>query len=305
MYIQGMSSHDSKPLSPVKHKTSRSHSSSSHSSAKKSRRASSSHSSAKKSRRSHSDSSAKKSRRASSASSVSSSRDDNAMILEIVKSEFDDQDYDVQVIGNAKKKIDIRMIDNTNPKKIHENECFKLIMDKHAKMIIIDHLKFPRQDNCMLSGPIILKKLIEIARKLDCDISIDSDASSLTLSNPKKTIVNLAVFKILLDGKSFYNKYGFQSGEYPKELKWNEKLRNQRVRDPEFDIPEDDIEVMEHAFGITINDKTTFVEVADAIKTIIRDREYSDEVALAIKMLVENYFKYLVNYKTTNLEFHS
>jgi hypothetical protein len=219
-----------------------------------------------------------------------------------VQSIFNNKNYEVRVSGNANKKIEIKMIDNTNEN--HNNECFKLIMNESEKTINIANLKYPRQENCLLSGPNILNKLIELANQLECSIFIESDASSLTLSNPKQTIVDLAVFKILLDGESFYNKYGFQSNEYPQEIKYNKKIRDSPVRKRDFEIAEDDIATMEQAFGITINDKTTFVDVARTIKTIIQHRQYSDEVALAIKMLVKDYFKYLINYKTSNLEYN-
>jgi hypothetical protein len=177
-------------------------------------------------------------------------------------------------------------------------------MNETEKTINIANLKYPRQENCLLSGPNLLNKLIKLASQLDCSIFIETDTSSLTLSNPKQTIVDLAVLKILLNGESFYNKYGFQSNEYLQEYKYNKKIRESPVRNIDFEISEDDISMMEQAFDITINDSTTFVDVANSIKTITQHRQYSDEVAFAIKMLVNDYFKYLINYNASNLEYN-
>ena len=189
-------------------------------------------------------------------------------------------------------------------KETHKNECFKLILNQYENRTIeIDHLKFPSQDNCILDGPTILKKLIQFARELQYNISVGLDESKLILSNPKRTEVDLAAFKILLDGESFYNKHGFRSEQYNSEMEHNEKLRNSRVRDIEYNISDDTIDTIEDNLNTKIKDDTTFIEVANVIKSKIQNRQYSDEVANAIELLVSHFSEFIyydkhgLNYK--------
>ena len=188
-------------------------------------------------------------------------------------------------------------------KETNKNECFKLILNQYENNTIeIDHLKYPSQDNCILNGPTILKKLVEFARELQYNIYVVLDFSTLILSNPGKTEVDMAAFKILLDGESFYNKHGFRSDQYDSEITHNEQLRQSPIRDTEHNISDATIETIENNLNMKINDNTTFIEVANVIKSKIQNRQYSDEAARAIEVLV-THFKGLIHYNRHSLHY--
>ena len=137
-----------------------------------------------------------------------------------------------------------------------------------------------------------------MAKELNYKIFVGNDLSWLTLSNPGKTKVDLAHYKILLDGQSFYNKAGFYSVDHEKNVAHNQQIRELNVRDI---IKSDtDVEEIEEAFDIEITDTTTFADLGKTIKTITQNKDYSDEIARTIRKIVMVVGK-LFEYEYTDL----
>ena len=76
-------------------------------------------------------------------------------------------------------------------------------------------------------GNLILKNLIKIGSELNLKQVELVDAS--TIINPYKSNcnINLAIYKILTEGQSWYNKHGFKSMNHEKEREQWDKLRQE------------------------------------------------------------------------------
>ena len=223
-----------------------------------------------------------------------------ADIVSVIRRVFDNDLFDIVERNITDSHVEIELMDLRQQKKT-KNKCFILKINKHKKEIEIDSLKTATggdQLSCTLSGTYILHDLIKVAKHLNYKIFVGTDLSNLTLSNLGKTTVDLAHYKILLDGQSFYNKAGFHSVDHDKNVAHNKQIRELNVRD----IIKSDtvVEEIEEVFGIEITDTTTFADLGKTIKRITRNKDYSDEVARTIRKIVIIVGK-LFEYENTDL----
>jgi hypothetical protein len=94
------------------------------------------------------------------------------------------------------------------------------------KKMFISNLKFPNEFRCKFKGSVILCKLYKLAKLLNLDFIVLNDHSKIYYNDDISLSIDLAIYKILLTGKSWYNKYCFKSEGYDNEIKHNEKVRN-------------------------------------------------------------------------------
>jgi hypothetical protein len=76
------------------------------------------------------------------------------------------------------------------------------------------------------SGTTLLQKIDELAKKMSLEYIFMEDVSLIVLNGIE---IDLAFFKILTTGESWYNSFGYGSVDYENELKYNEKLRNRNL----------------------------------------------------------------------------
>ena len=129
-------------------------------------------------------------------------------------------------LSNIKNDLDINIQlwiwsgDGTT-KDPHE-VCLKLDFNHNDKSLFIDEI-----NKCKYKGRKNLTNAIEIAEKLKYDTISLGDFS---LIQGKSCSYSLKIYKILLNGESWYNKYGFKSKSHKEEqLKINE-IRNDVFR---------------------------------------------------------------------------
>jgi hypothetical protein len=236
-----------------------------------------------------------------SKSHVVHSRGSNkADVVSVIRRVFDNDLFDIVERNMSDSDVEIELMDLRQHKK-RKNKCFILKINRRKKKIEIDSLKTATngdQISCTLSGTSILHDLIIVAKELNYKIFVGTDLSWLTLSNPAKTKVDLAHYKILLDGQSFYNKAGFRSVDHDKNVAHNQQIRELNVRD--IIKSDNEVEEIEEVFDTEITDTTTFADLGKMIKKITQDKDYSDEVARTIRKIVMVVGK-LFEYENTDL----
>ena len=221
-------------------------------------------------------------------------------VVSVIPRVFDNELFDIVERNISDSNVEIELMDLRQHQKT-KNKCFILKINKHKREIEIDSLKTDiggDQISCALSGTYILHHLIKVAKNLNYTIFVGTDLSFLTLSNPGKTKVDLAHYKILLDGQSFYNKARFHSIYHEQNVRHNQQIRELNVRD--IINSDTDVEKIEEAFDIEITDTTTFADLGKTIKTITQDKHYSDNVAKTIRKIVMVVGK-LFEYENTDL----
>ena len=96
--------------------------------------------------------------------------------------------------------------------------CLKLEFDYKNKILYIEEL-----NKCKFNGRKNLKNAIEIANKLQYNTILLGDESKI---EGKFCSYSLKIYKILLNGQSWYNKYGFKSQYHEIEQKEISEIRN-------------------------------------------------------------------------------
>jgi hypothetical protein len=220
--------------------------------------------------------------------------------VSVIRRVFDNDLFNIVERNISDSNVEIELMDLRQHKQ-SKNKCFILKINRHKREIEIDSLKTDiggDQISCALSGTYILHHLIKVAKNLNYTIFIGTDLSFLTLSNPGKTKVDLAHYKILLDGQSFYNKARFHSIYHEQNVTHNQQIRELNVRG--IINSDTDVEKIEEAFDIEITDTTTFADLGKTIKKITQDKHYSDKVANTIRKIVMVVGK-LFEYENTDL----
>jgi hypothetical protein len=148
----------------------------------------------------------------------------------VVISKFPLNKFILKVKKNKDKiKVDIR-----------EEECYKPILSfeimylSKKLYIYIDAI-----NKCNINGNTVIKHIKYIGKELDCvHLQLEDESTIYQIDNTKFTLylydilgencsIPLAFYKILLDGESWYNKYGFTNDEVEIEKpKW-ELLRKE------------------------------------------------------------------------------
>ena len=91
--------------------------------------------------------------------------------------------------------------------------------------MFIEGIKYPDQSKCNMSGNDILLNLFFIAKyKLHLDTIDLFDESML------KSLIPLKNYSILLNGESWYNKYGYKSDQYDKEQTYNYNIIHNKIK---------------------------------------------------------------------------
>jgi hypothetical protein len=118
---------------------------------------------------------------------------------------------------------------------IREEECYKPILSfeimylSKKLYIYIDAI-----NKCNINGNTVIKHIKFIGKELDCvHLQLEDESTIYQIDNTKFTLylydilgenctIPLAFYKILLDGESWYNKYGFTNDEVEIEKpKWD------------------------------------------------------------------------------------
>jgi hypothetical protein len=115
------------------------------------------------------------------------------------------------------------------------NECFTMKISE--KEMFISKLKFPNEIGCKLKGPYILNKMYQIASFLQLKSIFLDDYSKIYFKDKGPLFIDLAAFKILTDGESWYNKHCFYSKNYKNEIILNKNLRKEEASDKRFGLP--------------------------------------------------------------------
>ena len=110
-----------------------------------------------------------------------------------------------------------------------DNECFAITYDERTKTIEVGHLRYPFSPNCRKTGTELLRGLSSFAQNHGWDLVIGQDASSYPISPGVR--VNMAQFKILTTGQSFYNANNFVSASHPDQVRANKITRQKKLRD--------------------------------------------------------------------------
>jgi hypothetical protein len=105
---------------------------------------------------------------------------------------------------------------------ILKGQCFKMKVDDDK--MSISHLKFPDEFNCKIKGGEILYKLYRLASKLGLTTIELDDYSNLYFNNHTQHI-DFAIYRILLTGESWYNKYCYKSVHHDENKRHNEIVR--------------------------------------------------------------------------------
>ena len=194
---------------------------------------------------------------------------------------------------------EIRGVDSS---KQNTNECFRIkITEKPQKEIKIVFLKCcPSQVNCTLRGPVILQMLTEIANLFHYAIFVGDDGSTVELSNPSKTTVDLSTLNIFLYGESFYNRQHFYSTDHATNKVFNQKIRKKALSKVLNTLQFKDITYNLIDSKIKVHDKMTIEKLAEKVLPIIRLRGYSDKFANALETIVVA-LKDRFSYNTKNL----
>ena len=117
-------------------------------------------------------------------------------------------------------------------KKSNRN-CFNLKLENgHLEL---NTLKLPDEYNCQYTGTQILKGLFKVAKKLQISRIKVKDLSVIRVNDCTSSI-DLAKKSILLNGESWYNKYGYYSlshqedNNYNRSITLNEKHLGSRMK---------------------------------------------------------------------------
>jgi hypothetical protein len=220
---------------------------------------------------------------------------------------------------------------------VSKNQCFEItITDDHMN---IDYIKYSNEFNCKLAGSVILRELIEIARKMELNYVELSDFSRIyrpgfiskgdTVSGEERyeNSYELAYYRILLEGQSWYNRIGFVSDSTPLEYAHNQQLRNtpflqldamnsvefmnvrkgrlnkkqtkiaEKIAGPQFAIDREVCIELLKSNGIVVTDTTTVGDIFEKINEKVLQGELADvfDTIIAImRLMIEYHFIFYI-----------
>ena len=172
-------------------------------------------------------------------------------------------------------------------------ECFALrVYDAPETIVHIDRIKYKYGPECGLSGTSILSRLTNMFKMHRTPgVQIYDSASIHTLVNGEPRDIKLSVYLILLNGESWYNRYGYRSDNYATEVEQNNAFSNKPL------TPQLLRSINNGLSGIHEFSKgTTFRECVQKINETLRDRTSPEEQRVAFTLA---YFK-IEDYVTKN-----
>ncbi len=142
------------------------------------------------------------------------------------------------------------------------SECLYILIIHNERKIHLHHLRFVLPNICKINGAELLYLLYKVASELNYDIVIGTDHSKKQLYD-QCYIKNLAVYNILLTGKSYYNRFGYG------EVNDNEEIRQMKIKDF-FDENDNDLKRLIELLNMEISEVNLTVEssVKDVIKVV-------------------------------------
>jgi hypothetical protein len=154
----------------------------------------------------------------------------------------------------------------------YQNECFDIYVSrKEIDTLYVDGIKYINQIKCLMSGPQILKGLYRAAKEMGLNYIKLSDAS---VFNFETCYIDLHDHHILLHGNSWYNKFGYYSKNYKKELIDN-RIFETRVlefyREDNIEICDDMIIFMEK-YGKKITYQNTIRKIVKDYDSLLKDK---------------------------------
>lgn len=146
--------------------------------------------------------------------------------------------------------------------KINENNKIKLNFTyKEAEYLYVYNIE--KYEN--FSGTTIMKKIIDLGKKLNVKYIELCDCAMFNLGDYKDFSICLASFHIVTTGSSWYNKIGFKSDTTNDELLKNEKLISLYLCDL---IDDEYCERIQESFPEIDIEKKTLKQIFDYLKQI-------------------------------------
>ena len=177
-----------------------------------------------------------------------------------------------------KSKAIIYSISSGNGSKSYPYKtCFQLEFNTKKKEIYIENLS-----KCELNGRKNLTNIIKIAHRLNYKYINLYDVSSITYFNSQdpdnKCSISLRLYNILLNGRTWYNKYGFKSYNQTEQNNIIDEVRNTSFWDNIFQYSFNNStsdEVMKMIFSDIINhiQKKYKINIHKLTKDVFKDLE--------------------------------
>ena len=171
--------------------------------------------------------------------------------------------------------------------KTNENQCFEVYYYPGDKLMVIESLKYPYQNDCKEKGYVILNKLKQVANDSGINLEISIDASTRILKDPTQTKINYATLNVLTKGQTYYNEQDFVSEYHQKEVLHNDKVRNTKMQDifDEYGRMGTSKWVMNQL--VKDNPNITVKEVGEIIKELLKKPKLTKEEGIFIQQVTE------------------
>lgn len=153
-------------------------------------------------------------------------------IKSVLKSHFPQLEIDHELGKDEETKMTIIRIRGNMCKEREKCECFSLdVFDDH---IHIDRIKYKYSEYCTMSGKEIMDRLNQSFHELKVPkVTLFDEAKVKFIGKDgKEYMIELKKYNILLYGMSWYNRFGYVSQDYVKELEHNREIRNAKLTAP-------------------------------------------------------------------------
>ena len=244
------------------------------------------------------------------------------------KIEYDNKiEIEFKKVQIDKKHIDIFISDKFVDEPTNENSCIVININKENKEAYIQGISGSSLYNCFANpdfilknpGSFYLKMTIKMLQKYKekFNINIITLKDNATISIDKKITYNLSQFKLLTEGVTWYEKYGFKINKENEKIheaskKILNKLRvkgtNIRKLLKELDNKKVNNDYIKNILNcLDKNKREKLIEIMNLIFNINRSNETNIIYALVIDKLlsnIENNYKDFVRFKPTKFIYY-
>lgn len=168
-------------------------------------------------------------------------------------------------------------------------ECFALkVYHLPSPYVLVDRIRYKYADECKLTGSDILSRLTKTFREHNIrPIQLYDVAKIHIVVDGRPEQIKLSTYSILLNGISWYNKYGYLSDTHEHEVAVNNSVANTPIPPK---LQKDVNKVFGDSYNVPIG--TTFREFTQSVNEIRLDDSVSEEQKnkfMRSYLLVEEY----------------
>lgn len=168
-------------------------------------------------------------------------------------------------------------------------ECFSLkVYYSPDAYVLVDRIRYKYAAECKLTGTDILVRLTNVFKKNNIKpVQLFDVATISAVIDGSPTPIKLSIYQILLNGISWYNRYGYLSDMHESEMATNDKFANSHI------APKLLKEINESFEGsYVVPKKTTFREFTQSVNEVRLDESVSPELKnrfIRAYLIIENY----------------